>query len=99
MINTQGILNTNYMVADALQKKMDSVQSEIDSLLKEHTKENYTMYLVMKTPKGIAAAEKEIPELKTKVNQMLELHRIIEDIWTKIDEIAKDIYSDKLNIN
>lgn len=99
MVNLQGILNTNYMVVDSLQNKMNVVQREIDSLLKEHTKENYLKYVFFKTPQGMAEAEKEIDGLKTVVNQMIALHTKIESIWDRIDKIAAKVYGDKNNIN
>lgn len=99
MMNLQGVLNTNYMVADSLQNKMNDVQHEIDKLLKEHTKENYLKYIFYKTPKGMVEAEKEIEGLKTHIDQMLALHTKIESIWDRIDKIAAKVYGNKNNIN
>jgi hypothetical protein len=99
MVNLQGILNTNYMVVDSLTNKMNDVQSEIDSLLKQHTKENYIKYIFYRSPKGMVEAEKEIAGLKTHVDQMLELSKKIESIWDRIEKIAAKVYGDKNNIN
>ena len=100
MVNIQGIINTNFLVVDQLTLQLNEIEIEIENIIRNHTKENFKLFLFYSTtPEGMHQAETKIEGLKEKIDQLIILRNKVETIWKRIETLTAKIYMVKQNIN